>query len=234
MKGNIKQLKTSFWVLGLISSLSAYMVFQKVVHVFFPSFLLNVCGGTDDCNWSLLEGYASTITLAILIGGLVFTIWEYFRQESQLSFQIYESLNAKLTNPSEEAARRWIYENIKPIDSNTSKEEWLKKTFQEIYKRPKNWTEELAPGHRNVKMTLNTLDYIGFIAENYVNVDGPQLEWMSPPIAKVWERLEPYVENERQERGEPDYYKSAFYIGKKCVAWRKKKGLKSEIIEKGI
>jgi len=83
-------------------------------------------------------------------------------------------------------------------------------------------------------MTLNALDYFGFVAENYVSVEGPLLEWMSPPITKVWERIAPYVEQERIARNEPDFYKSASYIGEKCLDWRTKQGLKSEIIKSGI
>ena len=111
--------------------------------------------------------------------------------------------------------------------------QWLEKTTNDLHHKPENWKKDMAPGHQYVKTTLNTLDYVGFVAENYVNVEGPLLEWMSPPIAKVWERLAPYVEHERDERGEPDYYKAATTIGEKCLNWRKQQGLKSKIIERG-
>ena len=233
MKANLLRLFKRFWLLGALSLFSIFFAFQIIANYFFPTFISNVCVGGTGCDWGLLDGYASLATLAILIGGLVFTVWEYSRQESQLSFQIYESIHAKMTDPSEEAARRWIYHNIGLLEGDITKEQWLKKTSNEIHHKPENWLGEIAPGHQNVKMALNTLDYLGFIAENYVNVEGPLLEWMSPPIVKVWERLGPYIEDERQKRQEPDYYRSAFYIGKKCVDWRRKQGLKSEIIENG-
>ena len=111
MKGNVRQLFKRFWFLGTVSLLSIYFSFQIIAHQLFPSFTSKMCSGETGCDWGLLEGYASLATLAILIGGLVFTVWEYSRQESQISFQIYESIHRKMTDSSEEAARRWIYNN---------------------------------------------------------------------------------------------------------------------------
>lgn len=234
MRANIKQLFKRFWRLALISLFSSLFAYLLIRYLLFPFFLSGVCKTGSECNWSLLEGYASILTLAILVGGLVFTVWEYSRQESQISFQMYQAIHARMTNPTEEAARRWIFATIKPLEqTDMSLDQWLEKTANDLHYKPDNWEQDMAPGHQAVKMTLNTLDYVGFIAENYVNVEGPLLEWMSPPIAKVWERLAPYVEYERNARGEPDYYKAASAIGEKCLNWRKQQGLKSEIIERG-
>ena len=81
------------------------------------------------------------------------------------------------------------------------------------------------------------MDRLGQKSPRYdyaVSVEGPLLEWMSPPIAEIWERIAPYVEREREARNEPDFYRSASYIGEKCLEWRTKKGMRSEIIESGI
>ena len=181
------------------------------------------------------SSFFSGVTLAILIGGLIFAAQEYTRQESQVSFEIYKSIHAKLTDPNDEAARRWIIQNIKPFnEEEMSKDEWIKKASEKIHKKTITENENLAPGHESLKRVLNTFDYFGFVAENHINVEGALLEWMSAPIAKVWERIKPYVENERDKRKEPDFYKSAFYIGEKCLEWRINKGLKSEIIDSGI
>jgi len=234
MKGNLKQLFKRFRLLALISLFSSLSAYLLIRYLLFPSFMSGVCQAGDGCGWGLLEGYASMLTLVILVGGLVFTVWEYSRQESQISFQIYQAIHTRMTNPAEEAARRWIFTNIKPLDEvDMTLDQWLEKTANEMHHKPDKWDRDMAPGHQAVKTTLNTLDYVGFIAENYVNVEGPLLEWMSPPIAKVWERLAPYVEHERESRGEPDYYKAASAIGEKCVTWRKQQGLRSKIIERG-
>jgi hypothetical protein len=225
-----------FWLLALISLafiLAAYWVIRNIL---FPQFLSGACVGQTNCDWQLLEGYVGMITLALLVGGLVFTVWEYSRQESQISFQIYEAIHKKLTDPAEEAARRWIINEITVFEDEKelTKEQWIEKISKAILERPEDWDENLAPGHKNVKMTLNTLDYVGFISQNYVNVEGPLLEWMSSPIAKVWERLKPYIEHERLEKNEPDYYQAAYHIGEKCLTWRQKKGMKSAIMQDGI
>jgi hypothetical protein len=234
MLSSFLQLIKRFWLLGGISLLSVFITYYIVVNFLFPAFVSNVCSGEPECKWSLLEGYASLLTLAILIGGIVFAAREYTRQESQLSFQIYEAIHAKMTDPREEAARRWIILNIDPINGDVSEDEWYESVTQKIHEKPNDWMGDMSPGHQNVKIALNMLDYVGFIAENYMNVVGPLLEWMSSPIAKVWERLGPYLEKQRTERGEPDYYRSAFYIGEKCMNWRKEKRYKSKIIDSGI
>jgi len=234
MKSNFQQLFKRFWLLGVLSLLSVFIAYYGILRLLFPAFVSFAHDKGIECNLNLLEGYVSVLTLAILIGGIVFAAREYLRQESQLSFQIYESIHAKLTDPAEEAARRWIIINIEPLEKEDSIEEWIKDFSGKMQKRPNDWKEELPPGHQYVKTALNALDYFGFVAENYVSVEGPLLEWMSPPIAKVWERISPYVERERETRKEPDFYISASYIGEKCLDWRTKMGFKSEIIKSGI
>ncbi len=231
MKSNIQQLIKRFWLLGLSSLLSVFFAYLIILHFLFPTFLTTI---KANGNLSLLEGYVGLLTLAVVIGGVVFAAREYLRQESQISFQIYEAIHAKLTDPAEEAARRWIIINIKPLGESESIQAWSEKYSRTIFEKPDDWESELSPGHQSIKMTLNALDYFGFVAENYVSVEGPLLEWMSPPITKVWERIAPYVEQERIARNEPDFYKSASYIGEKCLDWRTKQGLKSEIIKSGI
>lgn len=238
MKKKFQQSLKRFWfpVLLLLSLVLSYGAYQLILKNLFPAFTSVECAIQEhECSASYLEGYVGLLTLVLVIGGLVFAAWEYFRQESQISFQIYESIHKKMTDPAEEAARRWIITNIRPYKESDSIKAWSKEFATKIYEKPNDWDEKkLAPGHQHIKRTLNALDYFGFVAENYVNVEGPLLEWMSPPIAKVWERIAPYVERERDARNEPDFYKSASYIGKKCLEWRTKKGLKSEIIDSGI
>ncbi len=227
-------LKLGFWSLGI--AFLSYFLLEKA---FSQLFLRYACRGMG-CDWSLMEGYAGLVTLALLIGGLVFAAREYIRQESQISqqesqisFEIYQAIHTKLTQPENEAARRWILLNIPVLDGNINKEAWLNDVSQKLHQKPRGWREAIAPGHQHLKNVLNTLDYFGFIAENYVNVEGALLEWMSAPVAKVWERISPYIEDEREKRKEPDFYKSAFYIGERCLKWRTEKGYQSEIIESG-
>jgi hypothetical protein len=234
MKESLRKINIPFWGLVLLSLLVGLIAYQLIVRLFFPAFLSRVCTDGADCNWALLEGFSSLIGLVLLLAGVFFAAREYIRQESQISFQVYEAIHSRITDPAEEAARRWIIINIQPLESSESKDEWLTKTKEKIFASSTGADQAIPEGQHSIKKVLNTLDYFGFVAEHYINVEGPLLEWMSAPIAKVWERIWPYVEVEREKRGEPDYYLSASYIGNKCLEWRNQKGLKSTIIDAGI
>ncbi|UCG26075.1 MAG: hypothetical protein JSW55_08860, partial [Chloroflexota bacterium] len=55
------------------------------------------------------------------------------------------------------------------------------------------------------------------------------MPWMNPMIVKSWLKLKPYVERERELRGEPDYYEHAGELGEKCLEWRSKNLEEAEI-----
>ncbi len=112
MKGKFQRRVTRFWSLGGLSVVLVLIAYQIILKFLFPTFASRVCVEGYECPSNLLEGYVSLLTLAIVVGGIVFAAWEYLRQESQLSFQIYESIHEKMTDPAEEAARRWIIKNI--------------------------------------------------------------------------------------------------------------------------
>lgn len=211
-------------LLSVILAISVYLI---VRYGWFPNFAATFCEDDLICAGGMLEGFIGLITLALLVGGLVFSYGEYTRQESEMSFQIYEAISNRLTDPEEEAARRWIIINIQPLEDPQLKEEWLENMLALL--RDKSTVDEfgLPIGHSYLKKVLNTFDYFGFISENYMNVEGPFLEWMSAPVAKIWERIEPYIDNESELRDEEDYYRSAKYIGKKCVEYRKNNDLGS-------
>ena len=87
---------------------------------------------------------------------------------------------------------------------------------------------DIPEGQRSVKLTLNCFDYIGFIAEHYWEIEDDSLNWLSPPIAKVWKRIGPYVSHIRDLRNVSDYYVSAEQIGKRSIQWRKENRLPDE------
>jgi hypothetical protein len=190
-------------------------------------------------NWSL-EGFTSLITLALIIGGLVFAAIQHRHAEIQhmhaeiqqaqekntIAYNIYEALYSRITNLEEEAARRWIIKNITPLEPGESEEEWVE-AFREAIKQGKEKPEatEQPEEQQYIKRALNSLDYMGFIAQNYLNVEEALMKWMSPPVSKVWKRLKVYVKHERIRRNEPDWYDSAEYIGEACIEWRELNGL---------
>lgn len=226
----------SLVIIAVISIVFGIGIYYVIVLWAFPSFAVNV---PDVTHWSLLEGFASVISLSILAGGLVFAVTEYINAENakqeeknKLSYEIYKAIFDKLTDPEQEAARRWILTNITIKKDDEDIAAWYAKTNKKIMAGATKSITNLPEGQKAVKITLNCFDYIGFIANHYWEVDQDSLDWISAPIAKVWRRLGPYVRHIRALRKTTDYYTSAEYIGERCVNWRAEKGLPDEEIAK--
>jgi hypothetical protein len=225
---NIARQFIIFSVTTLILGLIGYFAIIGLFRVF--SF--NISGAAD---WSLLDGFVSAISLAILVGGLTYTVVDHIRaddaekrEKAKLSYDIYQAIFEKLTDPEQEAARRWILSNVTVKKDGENIAAWYEQTHAKIM-APENEMENTMPeGQRAVKLTLNCFDYIGFVANNYWEIKEDSLDWLSPPIAKVWKRLGPYVTHVRTLRGAKDYYVSAEYIGELCIKWRKDRGLPDE------
>ena len=217
----------------LASILIGALVYFVIILWAFPSF-------SDD--WNMLEGFASVLSLSLLVGGLVFAVTEYVnaengkhaekladeREKAKLSYTIYKAIFDKLTDPEQEAARRWILSNIKIKKDDEDIEKWYARTHAKIMSMPRRSKGDVPEGQRALKLTLNCFDYIGFIANHYWDMEDDSLEWISGPIAKVWSRIGPYVAHVRTLRGSKDYYLSAEYVGGLCIQWRKERGLPDE------
>lgn len=226
--------------LGLIS-LAVGIGVLVLIGLLFPltTFLPDRVGDAEPpqlVDWVLLEGIASAVTLALIIGGLAFAFVEYTenevqqkRQNAESAFGIYKEVFDRLMNPSEAEARRWIILNLPTLKEMGGDERaWLA-----VVKDRLESTEPgiRAPGKDYLKQVLNTFDFIGFVAKHYWNMENELVEWMSPVIAKVWERVSGYVEQEARDRNEPDYYLSAREFGTHCLAWRRKHFPESTIID---
>jgi hypothetical protein len=228
---------------NLIIFLSASIVIVVagffVIMVLYKIFFHHV---SNPPYWSLLGDFTSVVSISLLIGGLTFALVEYIgkenakhranlaeeREKNKLSYDMYKAINEKFTAAEQEAARRWIFQNIQIKQENDNIDAWYEQTNARIMARKKKNNEELPEGQACVKMSLNCLDYIGFISEHYWKIEGDSLNWISGPVAKVWNRLGPYVEQVRTLRKAKDYYISAEAFGKLCVHWRKDKGLPDE------
>ena len=101
------------------------------------------------------------------------------------------------------AARRWVFQNL-PAD-------------------PQEGIRSLTPeGQEAVKQVLNSLDRVAFLTQAGWIPEDLIMPWMHPMIAKSWDKLEPYVEYEKQRRNEPYYYAHANELAVRCRAWREK------------
>ncbi len=215
------------------------------VGVFVVSLLLfyltpNLPNGPDELNWSLLEGFMSLLSLALVLGGSVFALREYIsneiqqqKDEKKVAFDVYQVIFDRLMNPEDTAARRWIILNIRVLQPDEDPQTWVKEIRAKIHEWPDDWRGETSPGQTYLKRVLNTLDFVGFVAEHYWDMwrtDDELVQWMSSPITKVWERIGPYVEYEAVERNEPDFYQAARMLSKYCLQWRRGRYGVSQII----
>jgi hypothetical protein len=198
----------------------------------FNVFSFNVSGTQD---WDLLGGFVGVLTLSFLVGGVVTSVIDRVnadviesREKAKLSFDIYQAINEKLTDPEQEAARRWILTNIPVKQDDQDFKTWYAQTQEKIMAVNGAEKDGFPEGQRAVKMTLNLLDYIGFIAKNYWDIEDDSLDWLGLPIAKIWKRIGPYVLEVRRQRKVNDYYVFAEFIGRLCIEWRQKRGLPDE------
>ena len=224
----------------IISILIAILVFAGTIFLLFPGYEAMLLWTQ---NTSLLpvtlDGFIGLVTLAVLAGGFLF--WAIDRRqkemaeaarEQSLSFQLFQTIHDRLVNPEQEKARRWILANIpiKPADQPTA--DWFAQITPIIEARPSGWEEDRSPGQIYIKRVLSNFDFIGFVSEYFWSAKDADIEWISPPIAKVWERLGPYVRHLSELRREPDYYSSASRFGEYCIRFREEKGLPpSEYVE---
>ena len=233
-RANVRRLAV-FVTAAIIIGTAGYFL---LIAVAFPAFSRAYLGTVD---WSLLEGYVSVISLALVAGSLAFAFAEYTdkenakqreklveaREKAKLSYDIYQAIFEKLTAPEQEAARRWILTNIPLKKDDEDIAAWYQVVQAKIMARPEG-SDELPEGQKAVKLTLNCFDYIGFIANHYWDIDDDSLDWISPPIAKVWKRIGPYVVHVRTLRKAKDYYLSAEAMGSRCIQWRQRRGFGDE------
>lgn len=210
----------------LLMSVILALVFLGVIVWLFPQ-VATALGVTTNPNiWGVLDGFMSLATLAVLFGGGIFALGEYIESDAvrkenaaQISFSLFQRIFDRLMDPDEVAARRWILQNVPKRDQYADEEAWML-AIRDILFRSRD-AGSIADGHSCVKKVLNTFDYIGFVASNYWPMEGPLIEWMAPPVAKVWELIGPYIEEEARRRNEPDYYKWARAFGTDCIEWRR-------------
>lgn len=193
-------------------------------------------------DWSHLSGFTSLVTMSLLFAGLVFGLADRIQRErrdreekKKLNYQYFNAISDRLTDPEQEEARRWIIESFKKTYQNgAAPQELAAAVRKKLASRPKAWTERRTPGEIYLKKVLNNFDYIGFIRDNYVELDDSVMKWMSSPIAKVWLLVGSYVEEESAQRAETDFYASARRLGEACIEWRKARSLLGEFVDKTL
>jgi hypothetical protein len=224
------------------SALIAIGVFILALLLFYLTPVLP--NGPHHLDWSLLEGFISLLSLALVLGGSVFALREYIsneiqqqKDEKKVAFDVYQVIFDRLMNPEDTAARRWIILNVPVLPPGEDRAEWVKQVRARMHELPDDWQGEMPPGQAHLKRVLNTLDFVGFVADHYWDMwrtDDELVQWMSSPITKMWERIGPYVEYEAEERDEPDFYQAARMLGQYCLQWRRAHRPVSRIVDGAV
>lgn len=260
-----------------LARFSIFVTVSSLAVLFFAYFLsVRVVPDISDDNsyWGYLEGFVGLATLAIIIGGLIFTLVGYLndaeRRDSEYNAErinMYKEIFDRLMNNDDIEARRWIIINLEPFHENAQEQltdtydlaqkivdrdegkieappsqaeidykAWLDRMRTKIYSNAPDKQGEAVSGHDYIKHVLNTFDFLGFINVNCWPLEKEFAEWMSPPVAKVWRRIGPYVEWEARARHETeDFYQAARGLGKYCIQWRFDNDRReSEIIKPGL
>lgn len=229
-----------FSLMSIFMTVGAFFVIVK----YFPAFSLYVSGKVD---WGVFDGFVGVLSFSLLVGGLTFALAEYIdterakhvtklaeeRDKAKYSLEIYQEIFEKLSTPEQEAARRWIFQNIPIKEPDEEIAVWFEHTHAKIMRVPRGNGDELPEGQKALLQTLNCFDYIGYIYMNYWNIredSNSNLDWISPSVAKVWTRIGPYVLHLRSLRNSPDWHLAAEYLGTLCIDWRAKKGSSDEFL----
>jgi len=225
--------KSRLWKTSILSIIVFIVVLLLSLLFLFPlTTYLPKSTAAGEIDWPFLEGISSLVTVSLVIGGLAFAFIEYVqtavqqsRENAETSFNMYKEIYYKLMVPESVEARRWIILNLPTRQDHEDDQAWLERTVAALDKHPEGQEGKRPPGRDYLKEVLNTFDFIGFVAKHYWNMENELVTWMSPPVAKVWERIYLFVQHEADQRNEPDFYISAREFGQYCVDWRKKQNL---------
>lgn len=153
--------------------------------------------------WAMTEALATAVGAAAVLGAGFVAYKELNEISSSRHMEVADRLFDELNSLENIAARRWVYQHL-PDD-------------------PALGIPNLAPeGQAAVKAVLNSLDRVAFLTQAGWIPEGMIMPWLHPMVHKSWEKLEAYVNYERQRRGEPYYYQQVSRLAQRTLAWRKK------------
>lgn len=191
---------TGSWELGTFFSLIIGVFLVSLMIILLVWLLLRQMGAKVDF-WTAAVALASIGSMAAFFGGGYYASRQLKELSNSRHLQIADKLFEDLNSEENIAARRWVFQHL-PADPDEGM---------------RTLTEE---GQIAVKRVLNSLDEVAFLTQAGWIPENLIMPWMHPMIAKSWEKLEPYVELERQRRNEPYYYKHASLLADRCKAWR--------------
>ncbi|MEJ2265423.1 MAG: DUF4760 domain-containing protein [Anaerolineales bacterium] len=191
---------SGYFILVVFVVITALGLLLGLLSVFLLWLVLGFLGIHFD-YWVMTEALSTAVTAAAVLGAGFVAYRELAEISSSRHMEVADRLFNELNSTENVEARRWIYQHL-PDD-------------------PQEGLKSLTPeGQAAAKQVLNSLDRVAFLTQAGWIPEEILMPWMHPMIAKSWQKLEPYILYERQRRNEPDYYKFAGELAKRCQAWR--------------
>jgi hypothetical protein len=193
-----------------IIAITAVGLFCWLGVLLFLWLVLRVLGVSADF-WAMTEALSTAVAAAAVFSAIFIAYRELDELDTSRHLQVADRLFEELNSSENIEARRWVFQNL-PTD-------------------PSEGISSMTPtGRAAVKRVLNSLDRVAFLTQAGWIPEDMIMPWMNPMIVKAWAKVEPYVEYESARRREPDYYKHARELARRCVAWREKNLPNAEII----
>lgn len=193
---------SGYLTLFLFIALAAIGFLLWVGGIFIVWLLFRTVGITTDL-WAMIEALSTAVAAAAVLSAGFVAYRELSEAASSRHLEVADRLFEELNSPVNIDARRWVFQNL-----HDNPEEGIG-----------TLTEE---GRAAIKQVLNSLDHVAFLTQAGWIPDEIIMPWMHPMIAKSWEKLEPYVNYERQRRNELYYYKYVDKLAKRCQTWQAK------------
>lgn len=193
---------SGYMTIILFIALAVIGFFLWIGVIFIAWVLLNTVGIKADF-WVMTEALSLAVAAATVLSAGFVAYRELSEAASSRHMEIADRLFEELNSPENIAARRWV--------------------FQNLVADPEAGVQDMTEqGRAAIKQVLNSLDHVAFLTQAGWIPDEIIMPWMHPMIAKCWEKLELYVNYERQRRHEAYYYKYVGDLAKRCHDWQVK------------
>ena len=161
----------------------------------------------SDNLYVAIEALSTALAVATVFGAGYFAVQELSESSKTRYMEIADKLFNELNSEENIKARKTVYQ-LSPFNPDIS----------------------LSPHQReSIKKVLNSLDRVAFLTQKGWIPDEIIMPWLHPMIAKSWDKLEPYVNYQRNLRGESYYYEHASELAQRCFAWRQKNRIQNQV-----
>ena len=161
----------------------------------------------SDNLYVAIEALSTALAVATVFGAGYFAIQELSESSKTRYMEIADKLFNELNSEENIEARKIVYQ-LGAFNPDVS---------LSLHQR------------EAIKKVLNSLDRVAFLTQKGWIPDEVIMPWLHPMIAKSWDKLEPHVIFQRNQRGESYYYEHASELADRCFAWRQKNQIQNQV-----